>query len=81
MADDEGAGRSVPVWLEIPEVGVHAGVVPIGLRPDGTLDVPVPGPGAPAAWYERSPTPGENGSSVLVGPGTAFDRLRLLRPR
>jgi sortase (surface protein transpeptidase) len=80
VADDKGAGRSVPVWLEIPDLGVRAGVVPIGLRPDGTLDVPTPRPDAPAAWYERSPTPGENGSSVIVGPGSAFDRLRLLRP-
>lgn len=80
MADDVGAGRSLPVWLEAPGVGVRAGVVPIGLRADGSLDVPAPGPDAPAAWYSHSPTPGENGSSVIVGPVSAFDRLRLLRP-
>src|SRR5690349_9246035 len=60
--------RSLPVWLEAPGVGVRAGVVPVGLRPDGSLDVPPPGPDAPAAWYTGSPAPGENGSSVIVGP-------------
>jgi sortase (surface protein transpeptidase) len=77
----------VPVRLEIPAIGVRTGVVPIDLRPDRTLAVPALRPDAPAGWYDQSPTPGETGSSVIVGhvdsarDGPAvFYRLRLLHP-
>ncbi|MFI5897905.1 sortase domain-bontaining protein [Actinoplanes sp. NPDC051513] len=80
-------GPSAPVELQIPAIELRTAVVPIGLRPDRTLDLPAPGEDAPAAWYRGSPTPGENGSSVIAGRvdsaehGPAvFHRLRLLRP-
>ena len=84
---DGGLERSEPTLLEIPAIGVSTGVVPIGLGPDRTLDVPPVSGKAPASWYQRSPTPGETGSSVIVGhvdserDGPAvFHHLRLLRP-
>jgi hypothetical protein len=77
--------RSVPVGLDIPAIGVSVGVVPIGLRPDHTLEAARGD--APAGWYERSPTPGEPGTAVIIGPAEAlndcpavFHQLRLLRP-
>ena len=80
-------GRSVPVKLEIPAVKIRTAVVPIGLRPDGSLAVPELSGDAPAGWYNGSPTPGETGSSVIVGhvdsarDGPAvFYPLRLVEP-
>jgi sortase family protein len=78
--------RSVPVRLEVPAVEVRTAVVPIGLRKDGSLAVPALSGDAPAGWYDGSPTPGETGSSVIVGhvdsarDGPAvFYPLRLVR--
>ncbi|MEU4241726.1 sortase [Actinoplanes sp. NPDC026619] len=80
-------GASMPIRLEIPAIGVSAGVVPIGVCADGSLDL-LPAMGdTPAAWYRESPTPGEMGSALIAGPAIAADgapavfyRLRLLRP-
>jgi sortase family protein len=80
-------GPSVPVRLEIPAIGVSTPVVPVGLRADGTLDAGPSLGDTPAGWYKQSPTPGEMGSSLIVGHVGAADgapavffRLRLLRP-
>ncbi|HWS31336.1 MAG TPA: class F sortase [Actinoplanes sp.] len=64
---DAGMGRSVPVRLRIPKIGVDTALMSLGLRPDGTLQVPPLRGDAPAGWYRGSPTPGEVGASVLVG--------------
>jgi hypothetical protein len=47
------AGR--PVSIAIPAVGVGARVVPVGLRPDRTMEVPAVDK---AGWYEPGPRPG-----------------------
>jgi hypothetical protein len=79
-------GPSVPVGLDISSIGVRTAVTAIGLRPDRTFDAPAPRSDAPAGWFRRTPTPGEPGASVIVGPADAddgpavFHRLRLLRP-
>lgn len=72
--------------IEIPRIGTRSTLVPVGLNPDGTLAVPPVSQPMQAAWYERSPTPGERGPSVLLGhvdgggrPGI-FHRLRTLTP-
>jgi len=75
---------SVPARLEIPKIGVRTGLVPLGVEPDGALQVPtdfaVPG------WYTRGPTPGQVGPAVVAGHidsyrGPAvFFRLSALRP-
>jgi sortase (surface protein transpeptidase) len=66
---------------------VRTAVIPIGLRTDGSLAVPELSGDAPAGWYNGSPTPGETGSSVIVGhvdsarDGPAvFYPLRLVEP-
>ncbi|GIF12736.1 class F sortase [Actinoplanes teichomyceticus] len=62
-----GRHRSVPVRLDVPAIGVHTSLSAIGLRADGTLDVPPLRSDAPAGWYRGSPTPGEPGPAVVVG--------------
>lgn len=54
-----------PVEVLIPAIGVDATVVPVGVVA-GTNDVEVP-PLREAGWYRYGPSPGEAGSSVLVG--------------
>ena len=56
------AGR--PVSIAIPAVGVEARVVPVGLRPDRTMEVPGVDQ---AGWYELGPRPGDAGPAVIVG--------------
>jgi hypothetical protein len=60
-------GASRPVQLDIPAIGVHTGLVDLGLNADGTLALPAMARGAPAGWYRFSVTPGEIGSAVIVG--------------
>lgn len=60
--------RSLPTTIEIPGIDVRAPVGTVGLAPDGSIEVPAPGPHYDdAAWYRHSPTPGEQGPSVIVG--------------
>src|SRR5690349_12906869 len=64
---DPAAGPR-PVALDIPAIGVAGPVDEVGLRPDGTLEVPAPGPTYDQpAWYRGSPTPGRVGPSVILG--------------
>jgi hypothetical protein len=79
--------RSAPVRLDIPAIGVHTAVTPLGLHPDGTVEVPPPERDAPAGWYRYLAAPGEVGPAVIVGhvdsarDGPAvFYRLGALRP-
>jgi len=77
-------GRSTPVRITIPSISVHSAVMRLGLQANDTLQVP---PGAfPAGWYTGSPTPGQQGPSVIVGHVHwngrlgVFARLDQLRP-
>jgi sortase (surface protein transpeptidase) len=75
--------RSVPVTLQIPSIGLSVSMgTSLGLNADGTVQVPVtttrPG------WFRLGPTPGQVGSSVILGhvdnylgPGVFF-QLRTL---
>ncbi|WP_328469386.1 class F sortase [Actinoplanes sp. NBC_00393] len=78
--------RSAPVRLDIPAIKLRTPVTAVGLRRDGTIDVPPLRADAPAGWYKNAPSPGESGAAVLVGhvdtarEGPAvFYRLRELR--
>ncbi|MFE7762221.1 class F sortase [Streptomyces sp. NPDC057438] len=79
-------GRSVPVRLLIPGIGVDTPVIRLGLAPDGTVEVPPITAHDRAGWYEHSPTPGQTGPSVILGHVTVgrhgdgvFRRLATLR--
>ena len=73
-----------PVWLSIPVIGVRTSLVDLGLRSNGTLQVP--SSTAVAGWYTGSSRPGTVGAAVIAGhvdsrsgPGIFF-WLRDLRP-
>jgi hypothetical protein len=79
--------RSLPVSVEIPAIGVHSVLLHLGVKRNGTMQVPPlhRRPNA-AAWYKYSVTPGQIGTSVIEGhvdnaQGPAvFFRLGALRP-
>lgn len=81
-------GASAPVILSVPAIGVRTDLLRLGLRDNGSLEVPPDtGSGAPAGWYNGSPTPGERGPSVVLGHVNAlggakgvFADLRKLTP-
>jgi sortase (surface protein transpeptidase) len=52
--------------LRIADIGVHAEVVELGLRPDGSLETPDDDYGQ-AGWWSGGPAPGEPGPVVIVG--------------
>ena len=58
-------GRSEPIRLRIPAIGVNSSLMELGLQSDGSLEVP---PDAvPAGWFTGSPTPGELGPAIIAG--------------
>jgi hypothetical protein len=74
---------AVPVRLRIGAIGVDAPVVPVGVEPNGDMEVPG---ASDVGWYRFGPTPGATGSAVLAAhvdydgrPG-AFFALRQIRP-
>jgi sortase (surface protein transpeptidase) len=75
---------SRPIRLTIPTIDVDTGVIDLGLKPDGTMEVPPDG--ATAGWYTESPTPGELGPAVLAahvdwkGAKGVFYDLRRAQP-
>lgn len=79
---------STPVAIAIPAIGVQSPLQALGLNPDGTLQVPGPGPFYnEAAWYKYSPTPGQLGPSIIEGHidsaadgPSVFFRLGALHP-
>lgn len=76
-------GKSRPVRLQIPAIGVDSTLMDLGLKADRTLEVPPQG--FPAGWYTGAPTPGELGPAIIAGhvdwtgPGV-FYNLRNLKP-
>lgn len=75
--------RSTPVRIRIAAIGVDSALMDLGLRADGSLEVPPSG--FPAGWYTRGPTPGELGPAIIAGhidwkgPGV-FYNLHNLKP-
>ncbi|MDP8936215.1 MAG: class F sortase [Actinomycetota bacterium] len=72
-----------PLRVRIPAIGVIASLVPLGINPDGTLEVPSYDE---AGWYAGGTRPGDAGPAVIVahrdstvGPAV-FYALENLRP-
>jgi sortase family protein len=84
IVDAPPIGRSVPVRVEVPSIGVNSTLMDLGLTADGSLEVPPSG--FPAGWYTGAPTPGELGPAIIVGhvdwagKGGVFYRLRSIHP-
>ncbi|HEX6453618.1 MAG TPA: class F sortase [Trebonia sp.] len=58
---------SAPVRIVIPAIGVRAPVMRLGRSSDGTVQVPPLDDHNLAGWYDGSVTPGQRGSSVILG--------------
>ena len=73
-----------PVHVAIPAAGIAASVIPLGLRSDGSLEVPRDF--SKAGWRTGGPEPGERGAAVIAGHvdsksgPAAFYRLREVTP-
>jgi hypothetical protein len=79
--------RSPPVSIEIPAIGVHSVLLSLGIKHDGTMEVPpLHRKPSAAGWYKYSVTPGQIGTSVIEGHVDSkqgpdvFFRLGALRP-
>jgi sortase (surface protein transpeptidase) len=78
--------RSTPVQMSIPAIDAASTLIPLQLNPDRTVQVPPVEKPMQAGWYSPGPTPGEIGSSVILGhvdghsEAGIFFRLRELRP-
>ncbi len=57
--------RSVPVTLRIPALGMVVPIGALGLQSDGTVEVP--SSTVQPGWFDLGPTPGQLGSSVILG--------------
>jgi Sortase domain len=73
---------SHPVAVSIPSIGVQSKLVDLGLKSDGTMEVPQDP--AEAGWFTRGPTPGALGPAVIAGHVTwngpaVFRRLSSMR--
>lgn len=56
---------STPTDVRIPSLGVASTLAPLGLLPDGSLEVPTDF--QQAGWYTGGVTPGEVGTAVIAG--------------
>ncbi len=83
LARPAALGRSVPLTLRIPAIGLSAPLSELGLNADGTVEVPTDF-GQPG-WFRLGPSPGQRGSAVILGHVDSFRgpavffRLRSLR--
>lgn len=63
----EPLAASAPTRVSVPSVGAESSLIPTGLEPDGSLEVPPVSDPMQASWFDASPTPGEVGPSVVLG--------------
>lgn len=77
---------SQPVRIAIPAIDVRAPVRPVGLTAEGSIEAPPLDRPEETGWYDRGPTPGQDGPAIIVGhvddrAGPAvFQRLHTLHP-
>ncbi|MHC6229127.1 class F sortase [Arthrobacter sp. MMS24-T111] len=64
---DAALPASVPVRVQVPSIGVDAGLIPLGKQANGEIQTPSGEPGSPGGWYQDSPTPGQTGSAIILG--------------
>ncbi len=76
--------KSTPVRVIIPAIGVDSSLMRLGIKSNGSLQVPPNG--FPAGWFTGGPRPGEQGPAVIAGHvrwagrSGVFARLGGLRP-
>lgn len=60
-----GNPAAPPVEVSVPDAGLAAPVVPVGVTHDGAMEVP--SEVDEVGWYRPGPAPGASGSAVLAG--------------
>ncbi|WP_327182898.1 class F sortase [Streptomyces sp. NBC_01334] len=64
-----------PAEVAIPSLGITSSLMKLGLRTDGTVEVPPADKGMTAGWYTGGAVPGEPGAAVIIGHNdTRFGR-------
>ncbi|MGR6924152.1 class F sortase [[Actinomadura] parvosata] len=58
---------STPIRLVVKRLGINAPIKSVGLRKDGTIEVPPSNNANLVGWYRNMSTPGEVGPAVLLG--------------
>lgn len=66
-ASAEGMTKVDPVSIDVPKIDAKSSLIPLGLNPDNTVEVPPVTQPMQAGWYMNGPTPGEVGPSVILG--------------
>jgi hypothetical protein len=59
--------RVAPLHLSIPAIHVSQHLLRLGVRSDGTVQVPSPKDAGSPGWFRLGPTPGQLGSAVVLG--------------
>ena len=73
-----------PAFVEIERVSVTSSLIPLGLRNDGSLQVPTVA--SQAGWFSDGVVPGQPGPAVIVGHvdsylgAAVFARLKEIKP-
>ncbi len=57
---------SEPTYISIASQSINAGIIPVGQAADGSIQTP-PLFDWSTGWYNKSPTPGQVGPSIIVG--------------
>ena len=60
-----GQQAARPTWLSIPSLAIRTRLIHLGVKRDGTLQVP--SSTTVAGWYTGSPRPGTVGSAIIAG--------------
>ncbi|MEU0681296.1 MULTISPECIES: class F sortase [Streptomyces] len=58
---------SLPLRIRVKRLGITAAIRPVGLNPDGTVEVPGPEQAEDAGWYKAGAAPGQAGPAVVLG--------------
>jgi sortase (surface protein transpeptidase) len=61
------AGAAEPAEVRIPKIDAVSSLVPLGLEPDRSVEVPPVETPMQAGWFTGAPKPGEPGPAVLLG--------------
>lgn len=76
-----------PVSISIPKLNISSKVISVGLKRDGSIQIPPLSHPELAAWYNKGPAPGDIGPSVILGhvdghgKQGVFFRLRNIKPK
>ncbi len=65
--DAIGLPPSEPTEVRIPKINAVSSLIPLGLDPDETVEVPPVEQPMQAGWYRHARTPGEAGPSIILG--------------